>query len=73
MLDGYSFKGEHMYKNLLSIKDHPDYDTTINEVIHSVVDKKLMDEAIRRTKNESKAEALYVLLKLEDNHANLMY
>jgi hypothetical protein len=56
-----------MEKHLLSIKEHPDYDATIDEIINSVVDKRLMDEAIRRTENKSKAEALYVLLKLEEN------
>jgi len=55
-----------MEKHLLSIKEHPDYDATIDEIINNIIDKKLMDKAIRRTENKSKAEALYVLLKLEE-------
>lgn len=59
-----------MEKHLLSIIEHPDFEATIDEVINSVTDTKLMDEAIRRTESKSKAEALYVLLKLEVKHPN---
>jgi hypothetical protein len=55
-------------KALLSIKSHPDYDTTIDEVINKEVDKNIMDEAIRRSKREERAEALYVILKLNNSH-----
>jgi len=53
-----------MKNKLFSIKNHPDYESTIDEVINENFDKELMDEAIRRTKREGRAEALYVLFKL---------
>jgi hypothetical protein len=54
-----------MTKNILSnIKDHPDYNATIEEVVNKDVDAGLMAEAFRRSSRESRAEALYVILKL---------
>jgi len=50
---------------VLSIKNHPDYEATIEEVVNHDVDEKLMREAIRRAKRESHAEALYVLYRLK--------
>jgi hypothetical protein len=54
--------------NVLAIKNHPDYDATIEEVIKKSVDKQLMNEAIRRTNGADRAEAIYVLLKLSSRH-----
>jgi hypothetical protein len=54
--------------NFLTIKNHPDYDATIDEVIKKSVDKQLMNEAISRTNGADRAEALYVLLKLSNTH-----
>jgi hypothetical protein len=54
-----------MTKNISSdIKKHPDYNATIEEVVNKDVDAGLMAEAFRRSPRESRAEALYVLLKL---------
>jgi len=53
--------------NTLLVKEHPDYEATIDDVVHKKIDQKLMDEATRRTKRESRAEALYVLLKLKES------
>ena len=54
-----------MTKNISSdIKKHPDYNATIEEVVNKDVDAGLMVEASRRSSRESRAEALYVLLKL---------
>ncbi|WP_157829170.1 hypothetical protein [Colwellia sp. 75C3] len=47
------------------IKNHPDYNATIEEVINKDFDEAVMAEAFRRTARESRAEALYVLLKLK--------
>jgi hypothetical protein len=54
--------------NFLAIKNHPDYEATIDEVIKKRVDNKLMDEAIRKTNGKERAEAVYVLLKLNNRH-----
>jgi hypothetical protein len=54
--------------NFLTIKNHPDYEATIDEVIKKRVDNKLMDEAIRKTNGKERAEAVYVLLKLNNRH-----
>jgi hypothetical protein len=54
--------------NFLAIKNHPDYEATIDEVIKKRVNNKLMDEAIRKTNGKERAEAVYVLLKLNNRH-----
>jgi hypothetical protein len=54
-----------MTKNISSdINKHPDYNATIEEVVNKNIDAGLMAEAFRRSSRESRAEALYVLLKL---------
>ncbi len=50
---------------LSSIKNHPDYETTIAEVVNKMFDPKLMSQALQHSKNEDQAEALYVFLKLK--------
>lgn len=54
--------------NPLSIKNHPNYEETIEEVIHNNIDKELMKKLSIKTKREERAEALYVLYKLRDNY-----
>jgi hypothetical protein len=51
---------------LLSIKSHPDYGTTIDEVIDKEVDENIMNETERRNK---RAKALYVILNLSDSYS----
>ena len=63
-MDAFNCKSMHV-KHLLSILEHPDYEASIDDVINSATDTKLIDDAIHRTKNKSRAEALYVLLKLK--------
>ncbi len=54
-----------MYKHDLSkINEHPDYNDTIEEIVQKTFDREIMDIALTKTKRESRAEALYVLLKL---------
>jgi len=56
-----------MNKNkTILVKNHPDYEATIDDVVNKQIDQKLMDEALLRTKRESRAEALYVMLKLQE-------
>jgi hypothetical protein len=50
--------------NFYHLKDHPEYNATIEAVVNKEVDEALMAEALRRSSRESRAEALYVLLKL---------
>ncbi len=50
---------------LSSIKNHPDYESTISEVVNKQTDEKLMAQAVRISNNEAQSEALYVLLKLK--------
>jgi hypothetical protein len=54
---------------LLSIKSHPDYGTTIDEVIDKEVDENIMNETERRNKREERAKALYVILNLSDSYS----
>jgi len=51
---------------LLSYKRHQDYERVIDELISKSFDEDIMNEAIKSSKNESQAEALYVLLKLKN-------
>jgi uncharacterized membrane-anchored protein YjiN (DUF445 family) len=46
------------------LKNHPDYEKTIDEVIENRFDKGIMEKAIKKAKKRSQAEAIYVLLKL---------
>lgn len=46
------------------VKEHPKFDETIEEIIQQRFDVELMAKALILAKNESQAEALYVLLKL---------
>jgi len=50
---------------LLNVKEHPDYEAVIEEVLQKKFDKELMAKALRSAKSESQAEAIYVLLKLK--------
>jgi len=50
---------------LLNYRGHQDYERIIDEVIFKKIDEEIMDEALKFSKNESQAEALYVLLKLK--------
>jgi Ni,Fe-hydrogenase I small subunit len=50
-----------------TLKSHPDYDAVIDEVISLNYDEKIMAEAVKRSKTESQAEALYVMLKLQNS------
>ena len=50
---------------LLNYRGHQDYERIIDEVILKKIDEEVMDEALKFSKNESQAEALYVLLKLK--------
>jgi len=50
-----------------NLESHPDYNTVIDEVINHNVDKSVMAEAIKRAKNKSQAEAIYVVMRLQ-NH-----
>ncbi len=50
---------------VLSVKNHPDYEATIEEVVNHDVDEKLMRQAIKYSKREGQAEALYVLYRLK--------
>jgi len=54
-----------MDKILPQIKKHPDYETTIEDVVNKNIDKNLMSEALKYSKEKNRAEALYVLLKLK--------
>jgi len=54
-----------MDKILSQIKKHPDYETTIEDVVNKNIDKNLMSEALKYSKDKNRAEALYVLLKLK--------
>jgi len=50
-----------------SINKHPDYESTIQELINNSFDKELMAQAAKVAKmadRESQAEAIYVFLKL---------
>jgi len=49
----------------IELKDHPEYENTIDEVVKKKFDKSLMNEALKISVRESRAEALYVLLKLK--------
>ena len=49
------------------VKYHPDYDAVIDEVISLNYDEKIMAEAVKRAKTESQAEALYVMLRLQNS------
>jgi len=51
-----------------SINKHPDYESTIEELINNNFDKTLMAQAAKVAKmvdRESQAEAIYVFLKLK--------
>jgi len=51
-----------------SINKHPDYESTIEELINNHFDKTLMAQAAKVAKmvdRESQAEAIYVFLKLK--------
>lgn len=50
-----------------TLKSHPDYDAVIDEVISLNYDENIIAEAVKRSKTESQAEALYVLLKLKNS------
>jgi len=50
-----------------SLESHPDYYAVIDEVISLDYDQKIMAEAVKRSKTESQAEALYVMLKLQNS------
>jgi len=54
-----------MDKILPQIKKHPDYEATIEDVVNKNIDKELMAEALKYSRIEYRAEALYVLLKLK--------
>jgi len=51
----------------VNLESHPDYDAVIDEVISHDYDQKIMAEAIKRAKTESQAEAIYVVLKLQNS------
>jgi len=48
-------------------QEHPNYDDVIEEVLHNSFDEDLMSVALLKTKTESQAEALYVILKLKQS------
>lgn len=50
----------------INLELHPDYYAVIDEVISNDYDKLIMAEAVKRAKNGSQAEAIYVLLKLQN-------
>ncbi len=50
--------------SLFKLQDHPDYNDVIEEVVQKTFDRDLMDIALRKAERESRAEALYVILKL---------
>lgn len=50
-----------------TLKSHPDYYAVIDEVISLNYDQEIMAEAVKRSKTESQAEALYVMLKLQNS------
>jgi len=54
-------------KKRSNLESHPDYNAVIDEVISHNVDKSVMAEAVRRAKNTSQAEAIYVVMRLK-NH-----
>jgi len=54
------------FQKLLRLKKHPDYESTIKDLLHNKVDKEVMQEAIKCSKDGAQAEAIYVKLKLEE-------
>jgi hypothetical protein len=56
---------------IIPIKKHPDYEATIEEVVNKNIDQNLMAEALKYSKREDRAEALYVLLKLKGSLSQL--
>ena len=49
----------------LDLKNHPEYESTITEVIGKNVDPVLMAQAIKQAQDQCHAEAIYVKLKLQ--------
>jgi hypothetical protein len=49
---------------LKGVKNHPENNATIDEVLQNTFDPELMKMALSYTKSESPAQALYVWLKL---------
>ena len=49
----------------LNFKNHPKYESVIAEVLRGEFDPVLMNKALQNTQDASKAQAHYVLLKLQ--------
>ena len=46
------------------LKEHPEYEKTLKEIMAGRFDKNILEKAVQKAKNKSQVEALYVLLKL---------
>jgi len=49
---------------LNKLKEDPDYEKTLEDIIEDRFDKGIMEKAVQKAQRASQVEALYVLLKL---------